>query len=54
MPGSYGSQGTAVAVAAFGRPSCDLTPSAVAPTLHGIVMVPPCEPMLVTYAPATG
>ena len=36
--GSYGSQGTAVASAAFGRPSGDLTPRADHPTLRGIVM----------------
>ena len=36
--GSYGSQGKAVASAAFGRPSGDLTPRADHPTLRGIVM----------------
>ena len=36
--GSYGSQGKAVASAAFGRPSGDLTPRADHPTLRGIAM----------------
>jgi uncharacterized protein GlcG (DUF336 family) len=36
--GSYGSQGKAVASAAFGRPSGELTPRADHPTLRGIVM----------------
>ena len=34
--GSFGSQGKAVASAAFGRPSGDLTPRADHPTLRGI------------------
>jgi glc operon protein GlcG len=36
--GAYGSQGRAVASAAFGRPSGDLTPRAEHPTLRGIMM----------------
>ena len=36
--GAYGSQGKAVASAAFGRPSGELTPRADHPTLRGIVM----------------
>ena len=36
--GAYGSQGKAVASAAFGRPSGDLTPRADHPTLRGIAM----------------
>src|SRR5262249_32719232 len=36
--GAYGSQGKAVASAAFGRPSGDLTPRADHPTLRGIMM----------------
>ena len=36
--GSYGSQGKAVASAAFGRPSGDLTPRADHPTLRGIMI----------------
>ena len=36
--GSYGSQGKAVASAAFGRPSGELTPRADHPTLRGIMM----------------
>ncbi len=34
--GSFGSQGKAMASAAFGRPSGDLTPNADHPTLRGI------------------
>ncbi|MGE0699156.1 MAG: heme-binding protein [Hyphomicrobiaceae bacterium] len=34
--GSFGSQGKAIASAAFGRPSGDLTPRADHPTLRGI------------------
>ena len=36
--GSYGSQGKAVASAAFGRPSGDLTARAEHPTMRGIAM----------------
>lgn len=36
--GSFGSQGKAIASAAFGRPSGDLTPRAEHPTLRGIAM----------------
>lgn len=36
--GAYGSQGKAVASAAFGRPSGELTPRADHPTLRGIAM----------------
>ena len=35
--GSFGSQGKAIASAAFGRPSGDLTERAIHPTLRGIV-----------------
>lgn len=36
--GSFGSQGKAIASAAFGRPSGELTPRADHPTLRGIAM----------------
>src|ERR1700741_2742493 len=36
--GSFGSQGKAIASAAFGRPSGDLTPRADHPTLRGTAM----------------